>query len=491
MLQPQLRRIPRKFGRYDFQGYEDIKADASLGMRSLGQVTVDCQFRFERSQWGVLTKAKHPGGIVYLDLDIHQPGDHRLKYATVTVTLDDDSDDLIHQFPAIGPLDDANVPIHIGDYGPTQILGPAKSAHKVVEHQAAPEIDAGGFFTIGNMGRRSEKDFDQEYRWTFLSQKKPAKSNSSHYKVLKWSITENRLDPQSYHSNKIHTAFSFQHGGRPFFIQVAIEGSLQRKWSNLVRKFSSLKDEKYATTLVNFNGREGFTKVLDQLAQNLPYTMEKENILKTPPEAKGPQQPTYRETLPCSPLQGPNASQETKQPLPGNSSILPMQEEVKQHDLTDEDSTLREEDLANALRSLSSSSELPRGQGDLTQPNGHIQLSIPKLRVVDEPNTVDRHGMQEGSESLASEEQDKNRCDSARPLKALLVREEARYKPKTDLSNIMKVLKAHWKLLLQYALQIFGLVAIIGVVVDRLTHDDRTAVSTTAIYVVPSTAEGS
>jgi hypothetical protein len=171
MLQPQLRRISRKFGRHDFQRYEDIIADASLGTKSLGQITIDCQFRFEKSQWGVLTQARHPGGIVYLDLDFHQPGNHQLKYATVTVTLDDDCGDLIRHFPVGDPLNDAKVPIHIGDYGPTQIIGAAKTAHKVVEHQAVPEIGAGGFFTVSNIGRRSERDFDQEYRLMFLSQR--------------------------------------------------------------------------------------------------------------------------------------------------------------------------------------------------------------------------------------------------------------------------------------------------------------------------------
>ncbi|KAI0186871.1 hypothetical protein EV127DRAFT_437801 [Xylaria flabelliformis] len=489
MLHPQLRRIRRKFGRHDFERYEDITADASLGAKSLGQVTVDCRFRFERSQWGVLTRARHPGGIVYLDLDFHQPGDHRLKYATVIVTLDDDSDDLINQFPVINSLDDAKVSIHIGDYGPTQIVGAAKSAHKVVEHQAAPEIDAGGIFTIGNIGRRSEKDFDQEHRWTFLSQKKPAKNDSSRYKVLKWTITENKLDAQSYHSNTIHTAFSFQHGGRPFFIQVAIEGSLQSKWSNLGRKFSSLKDEKFATTLVNFNGRERFTKVLDQMAQGLPYTMEQENIMKVPPEAKGPQEPTYRETLPCSPLQEFNTSQERRQPLSVTDNPL-MKEEADQCDSTD-GRAIKEEDLANAVRSLSSPSKLSKGKRDLRKSYKHTQLSIPKLHVIDEPDTREHHSMKEGRQSFASEEKKRNLTNPPKLLRAFFDHEEARYKLKTDLLNFTRVPKVDWKLLLQRMLQIFGLSAVVGIMVNWLTHDDPIDVSTTAWYSASSAPGGS
>ncbi|KAJ8127084.1 hypothetical protein O1611_g6553 [Lasiodiplodia mahajangana] len=474
MSEPQLQRISRRFGRYDSWKYERIFLDSSLAEKSIEHVTIDCRFRLEKSKWGVLTDARHPGGIIYLDFNFHQPGNHRLEHATITVTLDDDSDALIRHLPATRPVGPTNergntkMPIHIGDYGPTQIVGAAKSAYKIVEHQAAPEVGVGDFINIGNMGRRSEKNFNQEYRWTFSSQKKPAKRDSPYYKVLKWTITENKLDPHSYHSNTIHTAFAFRHGAQPFLIRVKIEGSLRNKWSNFWHKFSSVRDRRFATTLVNFNGSEKFTKVLDQIAQGLPYEMEMENVLKAPAEAKGPQKPTY--SFPPPP--GFGGSQELKPPHPVDSYSTnndTQREKVSRHDLASENSIL--EALADAFESVSGSYKLPRGQDSLTQQHTHTRLSGSKLDVDDE-NIVGRNSAQRSNERLVSGEQEKNQNGTAQPAKVSPEHQEAIYELKTGFSDITKALKVPWKLLLQYTLQVLGLISIMSVVVKRMTDDN-------------------
>ncbi|KAI0098795.1 hypothetical protein GGR51DRAFT_537469 [Nemania sp. FL0031] len=488
MPQPQIFRISRKrgrkFGRYDSWKYETILSESSLAMESLEQVTIDCRFRLEKSKWGVLTEERHPGGIIYLDLTFQQPGDHRLKYATVTVTLDDDSKDLIQLLPAPGPSDDAKVPVRIGEYGPTQIMGEAKNVHKTVEHQAAPEIGVGGYINVGNMGRKSERDFNQEYRWTFSSQKKPAKKDSPHYQVLKWTITENKLDPHSYHSNTIHTAFAFRHGGQPFLIRVGIEGSLRNKFPNLWHKFSSLRDQRFATTLVNFNGGERFTKVLDQIAERLPAEMERENTLKVPVEVKDPQKP----------MQGPEASEETGQPLLVNDNIKDYDtigEKIGQYVPADEYPTLKA--IADTFKFVSTSYKPSRGQDGLSQSHRHTRSPKSKVGVVDEPDVIDQHSAQETSKPITEGQennQENNQNGTTHTGELLLGHQDASCKLKTDFSDITKALKIYWKLLLQYMLQVLGLMLIVSVVAKRLTYDGGAAVSATAIRSTPSTSEG-
>ncbi|KAI0868079.1 hypothetical protein GGS24DRAFT_507140 [Hypoxylon argillaceum] len=410
MPQAKVVRINRNYGRHDGRRYENITtADASLANKSFRTVTVDCRFQFQKSKWGVLTNANrevHPGGIVYLDLTFQSLGGHRLKYAIVTVTLDDDSDDLMWHTPVTRSPSLDKIPIHIGHYGP-------------------------------DMGRQSRKEFDEEHRWSFSSLKRPGKRNRSHFKVLKWAITENKLDSQSYHNNTFHTAFSFQHGYHPFFIQVAIEGRLKSKWDNFRSKFSSWNDEKFATTLVNFVDGKGPTKPLDQLAQGLAYAMERKNVLKAPPEAKNPKASTSHETLPTSPVQEHHTSQEREGTLPGSDNSE-TREKVDQYDSTEDRS---------------------------------IQDPEPEPRIFSEPNTTNEHNIQESSKPLGSEELEKNLEDRPQPSKALSDNEESRYIPTRDWFNTIKALELRWKLLLQHTLQICGLIAITVLLANQLTRN--------------------
>jgi hypothetical protein len=182
-----------------------------------------------------------------------------------------------------------------------------------------------------------------------------------------------------------------------------------------------------------------------------------------------------------------SSTPQRKQPLFGNNTPT-RREEAKLYDSADEKSTLKEEDLANALRSLSGSSELTGRQGDPTHPHRHIQVSKPKLHV-DKSDTVDQRNVQETNKLLAFEVQENNRNDPAQPLRALLDHEDARYQPKLDLLNIIKALQIHWKLLLRHALQTVGLITILRLVVHHLTYNGRAAVASITLYSAPPMAE--
>ncbi|KAI0968414.1 hypothetical protein F4678DRAFT_199426 [Xylaria arbuscula] len=305
----------RKFGRYDFKRFDHLVSQhASLGAATLGKIHVDCKFLFKKSKWGTL-EGRDSAGIIYLDLAFIQPSDCRLKSATVQVTLDDDDEHLIREFPSRG----RTTPVQIVKYGPRHMTGEPHYERKATHHKFVPSVDVGGFVGAGGVGRESSKYTVRECRWTFEShlmtgERKRGQNNWA-YKVLQWQITENELETQSSHSNVVHTAFSFVHGGQPFFMRVEVSGKLEGRTSDLghqirhkIRKLkfpSKPRSASYATTLVNFNGRHRFPTPLDGLVQGLELAMEHDNMT-APVEVKRAQQPRFFEDLPQAPVPEPS-----------------------------------------------------------------------------------------------------------------------------------------------------------------------------------------
>jgi hypothetical protein len=143
------------------------------------------------------------------------------------------------------------------------------------------------------------------------SAQKNGNQNNWAYKVLQWQITENELESQSMHSNTVHTAFSFVHGGQPFFMRVEVSGRLESRRHQLKHRIRTLKfptntqSAGCATTLINFNGRHKFTTPLDGLVAGLELAMEHENII-APIERKNVQQPIFYEDDPPAPAPPPS-----------------------------------------------------------------------------------------------------------------------------------------------------------------------------------------
>ncbi|KAI1174742.1 hypothetical protein F4777DRAFT_588991 [Nemania sp. FL0916] len=294
----------RKFGRYNFNRFDHLVSQyASLGAASLGKIHVDCKFLFKKSKWGTL-EGRDPAGIVYLDLAFSQPIDCRLKSATVQVTLDDDDEHLVRQFPSQG----SRPPVQIVKYGPRHMTGEPQYEQVITHNRFVPSVEVGPFGGAGGVGRESSKHTVRECRWMFESHLKTGGrkrgNNNWAYKVLQWQITENELETKSLRSNTVHTAFSFVHGGQPFFMRVEVSGRLESRTSDLghqIRhKMRKLKfpahphSASYATTLINFNGRNKFTTPLDGLVQGLELAMEHDNMTG-PVEVKRAQRPRYFE----------------------------------------------------------------------------------------------------------------------------------------------------------------------------------------------------
>lgn len=217
---------------------------------------MDCRFRQSESQWGVLSQST-PAGVLYVDLNFDQPQDCRPKSATVLVTLEKEE-------PAstTAPLNrDA---LQLTDhYGPKHLSDEPTALPRKRVYQLMPEVNAMGC-SGGGVGVNGEKTTNEVRRWMFTGQLMPGKApnNAVAYRTLKWELTENELDSQSFHNNVIRTGFAFKHDREAFRIRVEIQGKLQKRtrqlkesWKDKTRHFKfppeANQDQGSTVTLVD------------------------------------------------------------------------------------------------------------------------------------------------------------------------------------------------------------------------------------------------
>ena len=296
----------RRFGRYDFHRFDHTTSEqASVGGASIGKVEVDCKLLFKKSKWGLLDGSR-PAGIIYMDLDFRQPQGYVLEWATVQVSLDDQTP---HYVPSATPLSRpfdvlGQYPIQMTPwFGPQHIVGPERVMHKSQTIDLKPNVQVAGN-GVGGVGRRDQATFEIPYRWKFtgsLVRPSAKKPGGGQYKTLEWELKENDLEPGQ--TNKIHTAFTFEYGGQPFFMKVVVKGGLKKLHHQFKHNLKSMKfgprpnkNEDVSTTLVN--AYHGNRLPLDALARGLDNAMEMENYKRRPLELPNPQTATYQEIRP-------------------------------------------------------------------------------------------------------------------------------------------------------------------------------------------------
>ncbi|OJJ80356.1 uncharacterized protein ASPGLDRAFT_51566 [Aspergillus glaucus CBS 516.65] len=280
-------RFARKYGR-SYHHFGQLSS-ASLASRNLGKVRVDCRFRLSESQWGVLNQYT-PAGVLYVDLNFDQPQDCRLRSATVLVTLEKEQ-------PAFTSTVLNHDTLQLTDYyGPKHLNGEPTTLPRKRVYQLMPEVNAMGC-SSGGVGVNSEKTTNEVRRWMFTGQLMPGKApnNAVTYRTLKWELTENELDSQSFHNNVIRTGFAFEHDRETFRIRVEIQGKLQKRtrqlkesWKDKTQHFKfpseANRDQGSAVTLVDVRETKQFHRNLDRLAMGLPHEMIRRNQLEVPVE---------------------------------------------------------------------------------------------------------------------------------------------------------------------------------------------------------------
>ncbi len=54
-----------------------------------------------------------------------------------------------------------------------------------------------------------------------------------------WKLKENDLEPGQ--ANKVHTAFTFEYGGQPFFMEVLVKGGLRKLHHRFKQNLKSMR----------------------------------------------------------------------------------------------------------------------------------------------------------------------------------------------------------------------------------------------------------
>jgi hypothetical protein len=237
-------------------------------------------------------------------------------------------------------------------YGPKQLGGPPKSLSTKQTLHLTPRLIVlgnGG----GGVGYDRERNLTYISQWTFSGHLLPAKQSEYYnttrsrihrsritgvnrtpkptvYRTLRWELTENDLESTSTHSSSIHTAFTFEHDNKPFYIRVEIQGKLQKKSDRLKGKIKGLmkfpsdanKDEGTSVTLVNPDRTSEFTQRLDQIAQGLSRDMERLNMEEIRVQIADTLPVSFRRLHPDPPITAGNNSSDLSTAVVDNPPLI-------------------------------------------------------------------------------------------------------------------------------------------------------------------------
>ncbi|PQE31435.1 2-amino-3-carboxymuconate-6-semialdehyde decarboxylase protein [Rutstroemia sp. NJR-2017a WRK4] len=249
----------------------------SLNYRKLGKVKIDCQIRQSKNLWGVYGEDKRPAGIIYIDLKFDQPKDYIDD--DKTRSKNNDGLDLVHM---------------VDRYGPKYFNGEPKTMAVLKTINGTPSINVMGN-GFGGAGVNTSKVRTYSSRWSFQGMLEPGTSSREKrlkggrtgvYRSIKWELSENDIEAQSFHSNIFHTGFTFQHDRKLCYMRVEIEGKLQRTRDRFKQKLKfppqHRKDQGLALTSIDLSRSREYTKRLDAVADGLDQAMRDENYTEIP-----------------------------------------------------------------------------------------------------------------------------------------------------------------------------------------------------------------
>ena len=328
----RLRPSQRKYGPVEFQRFDHLVASqAKVGQGTLDKVNVDCKLLFSKTKWGTLGNqgvsphsfsSEVPAGIMYLDLAFEQPKGCKLSSATVIVTLDDKAPELdrfrsrnrksrrrrsSERYNSEGVLGQDGPPVQITDwFGPKAITGRERNVRLKDHLSIKPEGEFAGV-GFGGIGYERESIKDRPSRWSFSGQAitgEPGSGNDFLYKGLRWTLTENDLEPQATHSAVMHTAFTFVHPGKPVLLRIQIEGKLKGRGARMRNRILEFPrnlrgNENSTSTLINLSDHRAFVLPLDEQARGLELDMQMANLAANPIEIPDLMPATFRDVSPA------------------------------------------------------------------------------------------------------------------------------------------------------------------------------------------------
>lgn len=298
----------------------DQKA-VSLLQHSIRAVQIDCCFRFANTKWGHIDNAS--SGVIFIDLTIQQPEDCTLTNALTTITLTpadsktskaeseaQKKNETTKGDPISRPVPSSSSLEITEFYGPKAIYGKPREASYSTKYRFQPDISA-PFVTIGGVGAEYTKESTDTRRWKFVGWRrgvvceddltfrtrgrnkensrstddtKVEKTRSTHpaakYRQIFWRLEENQDETQVSRSPTLHTAFAFEHGNKPFFLDVEFEGKLRHRHHRALERLVFPPKKKKANARAKIDAEKlsrGFNEDLKSIALGLDDTMVETN----------------------------------------------------------------------------------------------------------------------------------------------------------------------------------------------------------------------
>ncbi|KAK3904443.1 hypothetical protein C8A05DRAFT_31770 [Staphylotrichum tortipilum] len=289
-----------KYGRTDYERYDNATTDVGrAGRGKIGKVEVDCHFLFTKSRWGVIGTPEVPAGIIYMDLDFHQPSDCKLESATVAVTLATEDGEECRLQPRDRPVPDAGPrppPVKFTQhFGPHEMRGKETLVQSRRAKKRTPQVEVMGY-GVGGMGLDNEKVVQTTSRWRF-SGRTTSDGGGIWDNKLQWELQENKLEREPTRANRLHTAFAFQHNASRFYMTVTVSGKLAKSPDKIktLFHFGKRKDGKPQEMVTKIEWPDGYDcpQRLDRIAQDLRFVMELENMSAVPIELPAAQLATF------------------------------------------------------------------------------------------------------------------------------------------------------------------------------------------------------
>jgi hypothetical protein len=370
----------------------------SLLQHEIRSVQIDCCFRFANTKWGHIDNVC--SGVIYIDLTIQQPEDCRLTNALTTITLTPvDSNESPTATNSSTTPKPSSAGLEITEFfGPRAIYGKAREASYSTKYLIQPEINA-SVATIGGMGLEHNKESTDTSRWKFegwrrgvvceysTSRTERGKENlgltngaktetkksilsAAKYRRILWRLEENQGESQVFRSPTLHTAFAFEHGNKPFFLEVEFEGKLRHRHHRALERLVFPPRRKKANVRAKVDAERwsrGINENLKSLAMGLDETMvEMNNRSQGKGKAYNLRHKEHRLTiLENIVIREPEEFEETPTATPGLQNVTHSSPQLSPHTAAKSPPTKKEEITTKTTTTSTSTSPSQTSRDDI------------------------------------------------------------------------------------------------------------------------------
>ncbi|KAG7044492.1 hypothetical protein JMJ77_0003954 [Colletotrichum scovillei] len=233
---------------------------------------------------------------------IGKPSGHRLRSATITITLHESIlDTRLHRKHFgrrlhITPSNNSQVQM-TNYFAPHSLAGEKHVTTYEEETSLMPTVDAGGIAGLGGLGwKRKESGTKTDYWWF-----KGYTRSSPEGTYLEWQL-EGTQSNGPRHPPKFHTAFAFNHTGKAASMHVKVEGRLKKRYQDIGRSLYNFRSKPIIMD-IDLSLVSNYKRDIEVFAMGLREEMEQENEQEAPREMTERFPPNSKDETPSARLQ--------------------------------------------------------------------------------------------------------------------------------------------------------------------------------------------